>query len=154
MVMSDKHDVNLHMNWPWMMPQSPLKMAAMVLVLVVGSIVAWLFVLGLGGDVTARIGIVEVIAWLIVLAANIYGVLFRGYAGFGTNLMTTLAGDVFCAVIGFLISGVHFWNTGAMWMYLLQFAADIVVAFFLAVMPVLVICFVIWLVMRVFGKDA
>jgi hypothetical protein len=74
------------------------------------------------------------------------------------DLTVTLAGHTLGSVVGFMILGVDFsatWQISSdQLIWFIQFLINVGMAFFLAIIPTLVICFVIWLIMRLWGEDA
>lgn len=148
--------MNLKVNWPLFRPESRGAAIVFTAGLVLGSILAWCIVFTFNLEAFGRIRIVELIVGILVLAMNVYGILFRDYRGFIHNVTVSLSGYALLAVIGFILGRVSFWsvwNHSRMVMYFLQFILYIILAFFLAVLPVLVICFLMWLVLAIFGED-
>lgn len=140
--------MNLNVNWPRILPVSFGGAVSLVAVLILGSVAAWVLLLRSGTETAQRIQTVEWIVTGLVLAGNIAGLLFHGYPGLIDNFTLSLVGDTICALAGFLLGGVSFWtaveeNQKLIWF--LQFLADFLGAFLLAVIPAGLICLVMWL---------
>ena len=128
-------------------------------VLFVGSAFLWYYVLTAEADGYAGIAQAEGIACLITAVIVVAQILFLGYDDkFGRNLRNTWLIGMIASMLLFYLRHCQVLvmpESGAMGLYhAFQFLLFFLFPAFMSFIPVLIITFIAWVVMRLFGKLA
>ena len=122
------------------------------------GVVAWILLLTLvSGPSQTKILVIQLIVSIILLAANICGICFVGYDGFGRTMWLTWVCGIVLSIIGFYIAGIPMMplaqGKGLLLKFFLELIFYIPVSAALTVIPALIINVVVWLIMNIFGKS-
>lgn len=149
-------DMRMRMDFPLFGQIPGSLLVLLVLGLAFGCVWFWMHVLG--GNQSVRYLAVEAAVSVLLLAGNIYMILKIGYRGFVSDFLVSWGLHILCSVLGFYMAGITaFWQKAVpktAQMHFIRFLSHFTAAAMLAVLPVFLISFLMWLIMEVFGEDA
>ena len=149
--------MNLHLDLP-IFDQRPGVVFGIILALFfVGGVMAWIYII-FSDDASSKIILITaLIVSAILLAINLFTIFRIGYDGFLKNLGSTFLIGMVLTVAGFYIGGLDILKTaedgGRLLTAFLEFFIYIFLAALMAVVPAVLICFIVWMIMVIFGRE-
>ncbi|HIT05552.1 MAG TPA: hypothetical protein IAB53_02760 [Candidatus Scybalocola faecipullorum] len=154
---NSRNEVNLHLDLP-IFDQRPGVVFGIILALFfVGGVMAWIYII-FSDDASSKIILITaLIVSAILLAINLFTIFRIGYDGFLKNLGSTFLIGMVLTVAGFYIGGLDILKTaedgGRLLTAFLEFFIYIFLAALMAVVPAVLICFIVWMIMVIFGRE-
>lgn len=154
---NSRNEVNLHLDLP-IFDQRPGVVFGIILALFfVGGVMAWIYII-FSDDASSKIILITaLIVSAILLAINLFTIFRIGYDGFLKNLGSTFLIGMVLTVAGFYIGGLDILKTaedgGRLLTAFLEFFIYIFLAALMAVVPAVLICFLVWMIMVIFGRE-
>lgn len=154
---NSRNEVNLHLDLP-IFDQRPGVVFGIILALFfVGGVMAWIYII-FSDDASSKIILITaLIVSAILLAINLFTIFRIGYDGFLKNLGSTFLIGMVLTVAGFYIGGLDILKTaedgGRLLTAFLEFFIYIFLAARMAVVPAVLICFIVWMIMVIFGRE-
>lgn len=149
---NSRNEVNLHLDLP-IFDQRPGVVFGIILALFfVGGVMAWIYII-FSDDASSKIILITaLIVSAILLAINLFTIFRIGYDGFLKNLGSTFLIGMVLTVAGFYIGGLDILKTaedgGRLLTAFLEFFIYIFLAALMAVVPAVLICFIVWMIDR------
>ena len=154
---NSRNEVNLHLDLP-IFDQRPGVVFGIILALFfVGGVMAWIYII-FSDDASSKIILITaLIVSAILLAINLFTIFRIGYDGFLKNLGSTFLIGMVLTVAGFYIGGLDILKTaedgGRLLTAFLEFFIYIFLAALMAVVPAVLICFIVWMILVIFGRE-
>ena len=154
---NSRNEVNLHLDLP-IFDQRPGVVFGIILALFfVGGVMAWIYII-FSDDASSKIILITaLIVSAILLAINLFTIFRIGYDGLLKNLGSTFLIGMVLTVAGFYIGGLDILKTaedgGRLLTAFLEFFIYIFLAALMAVVPAVLICFIVWMIMVIFGRE-
>ena len=154
---NSRNEVNLHLDLP-IFDQRPGVVFGIILALFfVGGVMAWIYII-FSDDASSKIILITaLIVSAILLAINLFTIFRIGYDGFLKNFGSTFFIGMVLTVAGFYIGGLDILKTaedgGRLLTAFLEFFIYIFLAALMAVVPAVLICFIVWMIMVIFGRE-
>ncbi len=129
-----------------------------LIILFVAGIFLWLYVFALGDQTCRQILFIEIIVSIIILAGCLYGICRLGYEdNLWLNIKLNYLISFILSMIGFYISRIPIISRpdsarAEVLFYVIQFIVYALISASMAMIPVLVICVLIWIIMKIFGR--
>ena len=154
---NSRNEVNLHLDLP-IFDQRPGVVFGIILALFfVGGVMAWIYII-FSDDASSKIILITaLIVSAILLAINLFTIFRIGYDGFLKNLGSTFLIGMVLTVAGFYIGGLDILKTaedgGRLLTAFLEFFIYIFLAALMAVVPAVLIFFILGMIMVIFGRE-
>lgn len=154
---SSRNEVNLHLDLP-IFDQRPGVVFGIILALFfVGGVMAWIYIIFSDDAASKIILITALIVSAILLAINLFTIFRIGYDGFLKNLGSTFLIGMVLTIAGFYIGGLDILKTaedgGRLLTAFLEFFIYIFLAALMIIVPAVLICFLVWMIMVIFGRE-
>lgn len=127
-----------------------------LIVMIVGSLFAWFYFLALGGEKGQKIILMEAVIYGAILVISLVFLFVIGYERSAlTFLRISYIAGVVLSVAGFYVLGIGLMAQpekpqGEYFFYILQFLLYVVISAFMAAIPILIICGIRAVIIRIF----